>query len=59
MALKAPVSEQPGAGSGPLRISVAAGAVLVMFLWAACFPLIVVGLEGSPPCVRRRRAYSC
>lgn len=32
-----------------MRIRVAAGAVLVMFLWAVCFPLIRVGLEGSPP----------
>lgn len=49
MPLEAPVSDQPGGGSSPLRISAAAGAVLVMFLWAACFPLIVVGLESSPP----------
>lgn len=32
-----------------MRIRVAAGAVLVMFLWAVCFPLIRVGLEASPP----------
>ena len=31
----------------PLRV--AAGAVLVMFLWAICFPLIKVGLLDSPP----------
>ncbi len=27
----------------------ASGAVLVMLLWAICFPLITVGLEASPP----------
>lgn len=32
-----------------LPVSVAAGAVLVMFLWALCFPLIKVGLSASPP----------
>lgn len=32
-----------------LPVSVAAGAVLVMFLWALCFPLINVGLSASPP----------
>lgn len=32
-----------------LSIKVAAGAVLVMFLWAICFPLISVGLAASPP----------
>lgn len=31
----------------PLRV--AGGATLVMFLWALCFPLINVGLSGSPP----------
>ena len=30
-------------------IPVAAGTVLVMFLWAVCFPLIQTGLEASPP----------
>lgn len=32
-----------------MPVSVAAGAVLVMFLWALCFPLINVGLSASPP----------
>lgn len=32
-----------------LSPAVAAGAVLVMFLWALCFPLISLGLSGSPP----------
>jgi len=33
----------------PLRL--AATAVLVMFLWTLCFPLISIGLESSPPMV--------
>lgn len=33
----------------PISLSVAAGAVLVMFLWALCFPLISIGLAYSPP----------
>ena len=49
MPVDARLSERVAAESGPLRIPVAAGTVLVMFLWAACFPLIVVGLESSPP----------
>jgi len=32
-----------------IPVSIAAGAVLVMFLWAVCFPLVSVGLEASPP----------
>ena len=34
-----------------LSIGIAAGAVLVMFLWAICFPLINIGLTDSPPMV--------
>ncbi len=34
-----------------VTLRVAAGAVLVMFLWAVCFPLITVGLVDSPPMV--------
>lgn len=36
-----------GAGRVPMRV--AFGAILVMFLWATCFPLINVGLAYSPP----------
>ncbi len=32
-----------------ISLGIAAGAVLVMFLWAVCFPLIKVGLADSPP----------
>ena len=32
-----------------VSLRVAAGAVLVMFLWAVCFPSITAGLENSPP----------
>lgn len=32
-----------------MPLSVMAGTVLVMFLWALCFPLISVGLSASPP----------
>ncbi len=32
-----------------MRLSVALGATLVMFLWALCFPLITIGLNDSPP----------
>lgn len=32
-----------------LPLGVAGGATLVMFLWALCFPLINIGLAGSPP----------
>ena len=45
----------PGGGNGPpatiesLPLSLAVGAVVVMLLWAACFPLIAVGLQSSPP----------
>jgi len=34
---------------GPITVRLAAGAVLVMFLWAVCFPLIKIGLANSPP----------
>lgn len=37
----------PGAGRVPIRV--AFGAILVMFLWALCFPLINAGLANSPP----------
>ena len=30
-------------------VTVAAGAVVVMFLWALCFPLIRIGLDATPP----------
>lgn len=33
----------------PISLPIAATAVLVMFLWALCFPLISVGLASSPP----------
>jgi drug/metabolite transporter (DMT)-like permease len=38
-------------GAGPVGLSatLAARAVLVMLLWAACFPLINIGLADSPP----------
>jgi drug/metabolite transporter (DMT)-like permease len=32
-----------------IPLAIAATAVLVMFLWALCFPLISVGLAASPP----------
>ncbi|MFQ6004466.1 MAG: DMT family transporter [Woeseia sp.] len=32
-----------------LSLGIVAGTVLVMFLWAVCFPLINVGLTDSPP----------
>lgn len=32
-----------------LPVGVVVGAVVVMLLWAACFPLIAVGLQSSPP----------
>lgn len=35
--------------SAPSRTYVAISAVLVMFLWALCFPLISYGLSASPP----------
>ena len=35
--------------SVPRRTQLAMGAVLVMFLWALCFPLINYGLSVSPP----------
>lgn len=34
-----------------ISIRVAAGAILVMFLWAICFPLIRIGLADSPPMI--------
>ena len=37
-----------GAG-GAVPGAVAAGAILVMFLWALCFPLISTGLAAAPP----------
>lgn len=36
-------------GAMPPNVVVAAGAVLVMLLWAVCFPLIRIGLNASPP----------
>lgn len=42
------VSLKPNAPNR-LPVSVVAGAVLVMFFWAICFPLISVGLAASPP----------
>ncbi len=36
-------------GTDRVPISVALGAIVVMFLWAVCFPLISVGLADSPP----------
>lgn len=42
-------------GLGPMTervtLRLAAGAVIVMFLWAVCFPSIKVGLVDSPPMV--------
>lgn len=38
-----------GEASGGLRASVLARIVLVMLLWALCFPLIAVGLSMVPP----------
>lgn len=35
--------------TGQISLRIAAGAVLVMFLWAICFPLIKFGLADSPP----------
>lgn len=35
--------------SSTLPLPVISGSVLVMFLWALCFPLITVGLAASPP----------
>lgn len=32
-----------------LSIRAVAGMVLVAFLWAICFPFIVVGLPDAPP----------
>jgi len=32
-----------------ISIKISAGAVLVMFLWALCFPLITMGLAYAPP----------
>jgi drug/metabolite transporter (DMT)-like permease len=43
---QAKVSVSP---ADPMAPTVAAGAVLVMFLWALCFPLIKYGLSTSPP----------
>lgn len=42
-------SEPAASPSARLRVPVVAGTVLVMVLWAVCFPLIAVGLENSPP----------
>lgn len=40
----------PGVTAAP-RVSpwVALGAIVVMLLWALCFPLITIGLKGAPP----------
>jgi drug/metabolite transporter (DMT)-like permease len=34
-----------------LTLRVVAGAVLVMFLWSICFPMISIGLDYSPPLI--------
>lgn len=39
----------PPASIGSLSLSLVVGTVVVMLLWAACFPLIAVGLQSSPP----------
>ncbi|MEJ8568839.1 DMT family transporter [Elongatibacter sediminis] len=41
--------ESSEASAGKISYRIAIGAVLVMFLWAVCFPLINVGLRNSPP----------
>lgn len=45
--IKSIESTVPATGRVPMRV--AFGAILVMFLWAVCFPLISVGLADSPP----------
>ena len=35
--------------SQPLSMRTVAGMILVAFLWAICFPFIVVGLPDAPP----------
>src|SRR5690606_34961983 len=37
------------ASARPLGWRLAVGAMLVMLLWAVCFPLIAVGLQSAPP----------